>query len=87
MNSSIHRALVFQGGGSLGAYEAGTYKDINEELSRYLKAEGRGNEPIFHIIAGTNQYFVIHLYWIWVDYVCATLQYRATFIVYPRMLH
>jgi hypothetical protein len=37
MNSSIHRALVFQGGGSLGAYEAGAYKDINEELSRYLK--------------------------------------------------
>src|SRR5215469_577893 len=54
MNSSIHRALVFQGGGSLGAYEAGAYKDINEELSAYLKAEGRGNEPIFHIIAGTS---------------------------------
>src|SRR5215469_14291571 len=54
MNSSIHRALVFQGGGSLGAYEAGAYKDINEELSRYLKTEGRGNEPIFHIIAGTS---------------------------------
>jgi hypothetical protein len=54
MNSGIHRALVFQGGGSLGAYEAGAYKDINEELSRYLKAEGRGNEPIFHIVAGTS---------------------------------
>jgi len=37
-SSSIHRALVFQGGGSLGAYEAGAYKDINEELSRYLRA-------------------------------------------------
>src|SRR5215510_5634869 len=54
MNSNIHRALVFQGGGSLGAYEAGAYKDINEELSRYLKAEGRGNEPIFHIVSGTS---------------------------------
>jgi predicted acylesterase/phospholipase RssA len=54
MNSSIHRALVFQGGGSLGAYGAGAYKDINEELSRYLKAEGRGNEPIFHIESGTS---------------------------------
>jgi len=53
-SSSIHRALVFQGGGSLGAYEAGAYKDINEELPRYLKTEGRGNEPIFHIIAGTS---------------------------------
>ena len=50
MNSGIHRALVFQGGGSLGAYEAGAYKDINEELSQYLKEEGRGNEPIFHIV-------------------------------------
>jgi predicted acylesterase/phospholipase RssA len=28
MNSSIHRALVFQGGGSLGVYKAGAYKDI-----------------------------------------------------------
>src|SRR5215813_5654907 len=55
MNSStIHRALVYQGGGSLGAYEAGAYKDINEELSQYLKAEGRGNEPIFHIVSGTS---------------------------------
>ena len=27
MNSSINRALIFQGGGSLGAYEAGAYKD------------------------------------------------------------
>jgi hypothetical protein len=34
----IHRALVFQGGGLLGAYEAGAYKDINEELSRFFKA-------------------------------------------------
>ena len=56
MNSNlrIHRALVFQGGGSLGAYEAGAYKDINEELSQYLKADGRENEPIFHIVSGTS---------------------------------
>lgn len=31
MISGVHRALIFQGGGSLGAYEAGAYKDINEE--------------------------------------------------------
>ena len=54
MTSSINRALVFQGGGSLGAYEVGAYKDINEELSRYLKAEGRENQPIFHIVSGTS---------------------------------
>src|SRR5947208_2032114 len=36
MNSSINRALIFQGGGSLGAYEAGAYKAINEDLSAYF---------------------------------------------------
>src|SRR5215472_806531 len=49
MNSSVNRALIFQGGGSLGAYEAGAYKAIKEELS-----QGMENEPIFHIIAGTS---------------------------------
>jgi hypothetical protein len=46
MNSCIHRAL-FQGGGSLGVYEAGAFKAINEDLSAYFRTEGRGNEPIF----------------------------------------
>jgi NTE family protein len=54
MNSSINRALIFQGGGSLGAYEAGAYKAIKEDLSGYFRTEGRGNEPIFHIVAGTS---------------------------------
>ena len=54
MNSTIHRALIFQGGGSLGAYEAGAYKAINEDISASFRTEGRGNEPIFHIISGTS---------------------------------
>ena len=54
MNSSINRALIFQGGGSLGAYEAGAYKAINEDLSAYFRTERRGNEPIFHIVSGTS---------------------------------
>src|SRR5437867_10129373 len=54
MNSSINRALIFQGGGSLGAYEAGAYKAINEDLSAYFRTEGRGSEPIFHIVSGTS---------------------------------
>ncbi|MGA9172085.1 MAG: patatin-like phospholipase family protein, partial [Nitrososphaeraceae archaeon] len=54
MNSTIHRALIFQGGGSLGAYEAGAYKAINEDLSAYFRTEGRGNEPIFHLVSGTS---------------------------------
>ena len=54
MNSNIHRALIFQGGGSLGAYEAGAYKAMNEDLSANFRTIGRGNEPIFHIVAGTS---------------------------------
>ncbi|MBV9178732.1 MAG: patatin-like phospholipase family protein, partial [Nitrososphaeraceae archaeon] len=54
MNSTIHRALIFQGGGSLGAYEAGAYKDIKEDLLPYLRSEGKENEPLFHIISGTS---------------------------------
>src|SRR5215203_4111665 len=54
MNSSVNRALIFQGGGSLGAYEVGAYKAIKEEFSQYRRAKGRGNEPVFHIVAGTS---------------------------------
>ena len=54
MVSSINRALIFQGGGSLGAYEAGAYKAINEDLSAHFRKEGRENEPLFHIVSGTS---------------------------------
>ena len=54
MNSSINRALIFQGGGSLGAYEAGAYKAMNEDLSAFFRTKGRGNEPLFHIVSGTS---------------------------------
>ena len=49
MNSRVNRALIFQGGGSLGAYKA-----IKEELSQYNRANGSENEPIFHIVSGTS---------------------------------
>ena len=32
MKPNINRALILQGGGSLGAYEAGAYKALNEDL-------------------------------------------------------
>ncbi len=54
MNSSVNNALIFQGGGSLGAYEAGAYKAIKEELSQYRRAKERRNEPMFHIVSGTS---------------------------------
>ena len=41
MNSSVNRTLIFQGGGSLGTYEAGAYKAIKEELSQYSSKRDR----------------------------------------------
>ncbi len=54
MNSNIHRALICQGGGSLGAYEAGVYNAIKEDLSEFFRIEGRRDEPLFHIVSGTS---------------------------------
>ena len=54
MKLNVNRALIFQGGGSLGAYEAGVYKAVKEDLSDYFKSVGRENEPIFHIVSGTS---------------------------------
>ena len=43
----FQRALVFQGGGALGAYEAGTYQQMYRKVS---KEDGR----LFDIVAGTS---------------------------------
>jgi NTE family protein len=48
------RALVFQGGGSLGAYEAGAYKALYELLSKKDEKEGKEKRSTFDIIAGTS---------------------------------
>jgi NTE family protein len=56
-NTSIpkhERALVLQGGGSLGAYEAGAYKALNEWLLEKDKKEGKKKSITFDIIAGTS---------------------------------
>ncbi|MFL6497949.1 MAG: patatin-like phospholipase family protein [Nitrososphaera sp.] len=47
-------ALVLQGGGSLGAYEAGAYKALYEWLSKKDKEEGKETSITFDIIAGTS---------------------------------
>jgi NTE family protein len=44
------RALVFQGGGALGAYEAGVFK----VLYNWIKEETQDDENIFDIVAGTS---------------------------------
>ncbi len=50
----FQRALVFQGGGSLGAYEAGAYKAFYELASERDKSIGRKDRPLFDIVAGTS---------------------------------
>ena len=48
------RALVLQGGGSLGAYEAGAYRAIYEFLSKRDADEGKKGRSTFNIVAGTS---------------------------------
>ena len=48
------RALVLQGGGSLGAYEAGAYKGIYQFLSKWDRDHGKENKTTFDIVAGTS---------------------------------
>ncbi len=48
------RALVLQGGGSLGAYEVGAYKALYEWLVEKDKREGKEQSRTFDIIAGTS---------------------------------
>jgi predicted acylesterase/phospholipase RssA len=48
------RALVLQGGGSLGAYEAGAYRAIYEYLSQRDIERGETGRPTFDIVAGTS---------------------------------
>jgi len=49
---SIQRALVFQGGGALGAYQAGVFKSLYQKL-RNDKDKDK-SESLFDIIAGTS---------------------------------
>lgn len=45
------RALIFQGGGALGAYEAGMFKALHDD---FFKFEDNNNKPMFDIVAGTS---------------------------------
>lgn len=49
----VHRALVLQGGGALGAYEAGVLKEWCEKLVSEDKDSGRTG-PVFDIVAGAS---------------------------------
>jgi NTE family protein len=45
------RALIFQGGGALGAYEAGVYRVLYDWISRHIQKK---DENVFDVIAGTS---------------------------------
>jgi predicted acylesterase/phospholipase RssA len=45
----FQRALVFQGGGALGAYEAGTYQQMYSKVRKESLDDG-----LFDIVAGTS---------------------------------
>jgi NTE family protein len=49
---SIQRALVLQGGGALGAYQAGVFKSLYQKLRNEVDKDN--DEKLFDIIAGTS---------------------------------
>jgi NTE family protein len=48
------RALVLQGGGTLGAYEAGVIKILCKNLSQQNRERGEEDRLLFDIVAGTS---------------------------------
>jgi predicted acylesterase/phospholipase RssA len=50
----IQRALLLQGGGALGAFQAGAFKALYEKLGGDDEKDNSTNEPLFDIIAGTS---------------------------------
>jgi predicted acylesterase/phospholipase RssA len=52
--SDFQRLLVLQGGGSLGAYEAGVYQAFYEMVTKKDKERGFKDKPLLDIVAGTS---------------------------------
>jgi len=48
------RALVLQGGGAIGAFQAGAFKALYEKITTDDKENGKEGRPLFDIIAGTS---------------------------------
>ena len=48
------RALVLQGGGSLGAYEAGAYQALYERITKKDNEDNDTSKPFLGIVAGTS---------------------------------
>ena len=52
-SEKFHRALILQGGGALGAYEAGVLKEWCSRLVSEDRKSGRAG-PVFDIVAGAS---------------------------------
>jgi len=50
----VQRALILQGGGALGAYQAGVFKSLYEKMKRNQNNGGDDHHHLFDIIAGTS---------------------------------
>ena len=50
----VQRALVLQGGGALGAYQAGVFKSLYEKMKGNQNNDGNGHHHLFDVIAGTS---------------------------------
>src|SRR5918912_2006833 len=51
----VQRVLVLQGGGALGAYQAGVFKSLYEKMKENQNNDGNDDHyHIFDIIAGTS---------------------------------
>jgi NTE family protein len=51
---NFQRVLILQGGGSLGAYEAGVYQAFYEMVTKKDKERGFKDKPLLDIVAGTS---------------------------------
>jgi NTE family protein len=48
------RALILQGGGALGAYEAGAFKSLSKMIPKIDAENHEAGRPLFDIVAGTS---------------------------------
>jgi NTE family protein len=52
--TGTQRALVLQGGGALGAYDAGVFRALYNKLSKEDKQNGKNRRALFNVVAGTS---------------------------------
>lgn len=53
-NKYKQRALIFQGGGALGVYEAGVFKEIHRKVIPDQEQKGNNNIKLFDMVSGTS---------------------------------